>query len=55
MGIFACLLRKAGIDVMVIKDLGRWVGKSQNSATIEEQLRLAYVAMTHARDFLHVL
>ncbi|MFC2006605.1 hypothetical protein ACFLUQ_00330 [Chloroflexota bacterium] len=32
---FACLLRKAGVDSMTIKDLGRW-DKFRNGSEIHE-------------------
>ena len=41
---FACLLRKAGIDTMTIKDLGRWeslemVQKNTRPVTFQDSLR----------------
>ena len=42
---FACLLRKAGLDVMTIKDLGRWeslemVQRYTRSVTFQDSLKL---------------
>ena len=41
---FACLLRKAGVDTMTIKDLGRWeslemVQRYTRSVTFEDSLK----------------
>jgi len=41
---FACLLRKAGVDTMTIKDLGRWeslemVQRYTRSVTFQDSLR----------------
>ena len=41
---FACLLRKAGVDTMTIKDLGRWeslemVQRYTRSVTFEDSMR----------------
>ncbi|MBT4511678.1 MAG: tyrosine-type recombinase/integrase, partial [Chloroflexi bacterium] len=42
---FACLLRKAGVDTMTIKDLGRWeslemVQRYTTSVTFYDNLKL---------------
>ena len=42
---FACLLRKAGVDTMTIKDLGRWeslemVQRYTRSVTFHDSLKL---------------
>ena len=42
---FACLLRKAGVDTMTIKDLGRWeslemVQRYTRSVTVEDSLKV---------------
>ena len=43
-GTFACLLRKAGVDTMTIKDLGRWeslemVQRYTRSVTFHDSLK----------------
>ena len=48
---FACLLRKAGLDVMTIKDLGRWeslemVQRYTRSVTFQDSLRFYQSVLT---------
>ena len=42
---FACLMRKAGVDTMTIKDLGRWESlemgqRYTRSVTVEDSLKV---------------
>jgi len=54
---FACLLRKAGIDTMTIKDLGRWeslemVQRYTRSVTFQDSLKFykAPLSWFHSRN-----
>jgi site-specific recombinase XerD len=50
---FACLLRKAGVDTMTIKDLGRWesleiVQRYTRSVSFHDSMRLYKAPLSHS-------
>jgi len=50
---FACLLRKAGVDTMTIKDLGRWeslemVQRYTRSVTFQDSLKFYKAPLTES-------